>query len=52
MYWKDYYEMTEEQTRLTEEIYNRRINTDGRLVLAIDEIGGIHSGIRKVVRET
>ncbi len=38
MYWKDYYEMTEEQTRLTEEIFNRRINTDGKLVLAVDEI--------------
>jgi hypothetical protein len=38
MYWKDYYEMTKEQTRLTEEIFNRRINTDGKLVLAVDEI--------------
>ena len=38
MYWKDYYEMTEEQIEFTEKIFKRRINVDGRLNLTVDEI--------------
>lgn len=38
MYWKDYYEMTEEQIEFTEKIFKRRINVDGRLDLTVDEI--------------
>ena len=38
MYWKDYYEMAEEQIELAEDIYKRRINVGGRLNLTINEI--------------
>ena len=38
MYWKDYYERTEEQIEFTEKIFKRRINVDGRLNLTADEI--------------
>ena len=37
-YWKDYYEMTDEQIELAENIYKRRINVSGRLNLLINEI--------------
>ena len=32
-YWKNYYEMTNEQVRMMEEIYSRRINLKGNLKL-------------------
>ena len=37
-YWKNYYEMTEEQIELAEEIYKRRIDIGGKLNLTINEI--------------
>lgn len=37
-YWKNYYEMTNEQIELVEDIYIRRINVKGRLNLTINEI--------------
>lgn len=37
-YWKNYYEMTDEQIELAEEICKRRINASGRLNLTINEI--------------
>ena len=37
-YWKNYYEMTDEQIELAENIYKRRINVSGRLNLSINEV--------------
>lgn len=36
-YWKNYYEMTDEQIKMTENICKRRISIRGRLNLTIDE---------------
>lgn len=37
-YWKNYYEMTDEQIELAENIYKRRISVSGRLNLSINEV--------------
>ncbi len=37
-YWKNYYEMTDEQIELAENIYKRRISVSGRLDLPINEV--------------
>ena len=37
-YWKNYYEMTDEQIELAEDIYQRRISVSGRLNLSINEV--------------
>lgn len=38
MYWKNYYEMTDEQFKLAEDIYKRRISVSGKINLTINEI--------------
>ena len=37
-YWKNYYEMTDEQIELAEDIYQRRISVSGRVNLSINEV--------------
>ena len=37
-YWRNYYEMTDEQIELAENIYKRRISVSGRLDLPINEV--------------
>lgn len=36
-YWKDYYEMSDEQSKMMESIYERRIKSKGELYLTADE---------------
>lgn len=36
-YWKDYYEMSDEQSKMMESIYERRIKSKGKLYLTADE---------------
>lgn len=36
-YWKDYYEMSDEQSKMMESIYERRIKSKGDLYLSADE---------------
>ena len=41
-YWKNYYEMTDEQIELAEDIYQRRISVSGRVNLSINEVNNLY----------